>query len=119
MIFTNEAKQAMLTGIKERLNNGSGFATLKFYGVDNELLAIVDVDNASGVIEANVLTFKPVGNFVVTTSGTLTSAKLFADDDVLMIDELSVGTVASDILVDKVNVQLGGFITMSSFTIGF
>lgn len=123
MTFTNDAKKALLQGLASGLNKTGDYATLKFYGTGGELLSTATLDNPAGVIASNVssvtLTFKPVGEFSVDASGTLTSAKVFADDGGLMLDGLTVGVVDTDIVVDKVAVQLGGLINISEFVIRY
>lgn len=123
MIYTVGAKRSFLQGLMAGLNKTGDYATLIFYGSGSEVVCTVTLDNPAGVITSNgvdvALTFRPSGEFIVTTSGNLATAKVFADDSTLMLDELSVGEVGTDIIVDKTAVQAGGLINISEFVIKY
>lgn len=123
MIYTVDAKKSFLQGLVNALNKTGDYATLIFYGSNSESICTATLDNPAGAITIDgvevALTFRPSGEFVVSVSGNLTAAKIFADDGTLMLDGLTVGEVDADVIVDKIAVQAGGLINISEFVIKY
>lgn len=120
MILTNIAKKALLMGLKNALNQGGdNFATLCFYDSDNNLLAQCPIDNNDGVIVTGQLKFTPSGQTSIAKSGTLAMAKIYDGAGNLLIDGLLVGTENTDIIVDKMAVQVGGYVSVVSVIFQF
>lgn len=124
MILTTECKNAMLNGIKSRLNQRTETAKLRFYNSSNTLLVESDVDNITGTVDASVLTFNPTVSSTVTATGTVAKARIYADDNVLMFDDLSVKqsdntNIQADVSLSNLNVQSGGLLDIGAITIQF
>lgn len=88
------------------------------------LLATLDLDGAASTVSAvdGVLTLVPGDPAVAVASGTVTSAKLIASDDVVMDDavpvQAGIEAVSGKLVLSSLNLISGGTITLISATIG-
>lgn len=71
-----------------------------------------------GTVATGVLTFNAVGNATATAAGTAAIARLFKTDGTTMVIEgLTVGTTATNIVITNTTIAVNDVITTSSATI--
>ena len=111
MILSDVAKNAMLQGIADLINEGSN-AVLSIYvgatlAVELALNNPVEID-----ITAGVLTFNTPPQAIAVASGVPTTAKLLNGFGVLIADY-----TAAEIVLDKEKVYQGGYVGIQSLKV--
>ena len=113
MILTDDAKNAALQGIADKLNVGTN-SVLSIY-VGATLAAEIALINPVQQSIANaVMTFKIPPKVLAITSGVPTAAKVL-DADGMLIATLD---VATELALDKPQIYQGGYVTLTALTMG-
>lgn len=112
MVLTDDAKNAMLQGLANKLNTGSGSKLSIYVGavlaVEITLLAPVEAS-----ITGAVLTLNKPPDAIAIASGVPTSAQILDASGVLlaMLD-------ATEFTIDKDKIYMGGYVGITTMTIG-
>ena len=113
MILSNEAKNAALKGIADKLNTGTN-SVLSLY-INETLAAEFALLNPVQASIANAtMVFKVPQKVLAIASGVLTDAKIL-DASGALIATLN---VATEIVLDKSQVYQGGYVSITSLQIG-
>lgn len=113
MILSIDAKNAALQGIADRLNVGNN-SVLSLY-VGETLAAEFTLPNpVESSISGAVMTFNLPQRVVAATSGVITAARVL-DDSGALIGALD---VATELTLDKEQVYMGGYVSVTSLKMG-
>ncbi len=113
MQLSIDAKNAALQGIADKLNEGTN-SVLSLYIGETLAAEVALLNPVQASIDNAVMTFKVPPKVLAIASGVLTSAKVLAADGTL-IAELN---VATEVTLDKSQVYQGGYVTLTSLTMG-
>ncbi len=111
MIISNNDKDAMLQGLVDKLNVGND-TKLTIY-IDADVAAVFDMPNPiEQSITNGVFTFNLPVKVLATKTGVPTNAKLTnsAGSDITF-------NVGSEIVLDKLEIYAGGYVSLTSLTI--
>ena len=111
MILSVDDKSAMLQGLADRLNIGTD--TILTIYINNEVTAVFDMPNPiEASITNGVISFDLPEKVLASKSGVPTTAKLTnsAGSDITF-------NVGSEIVLDKLEIYTGGYVSLSSLTI--
>ena len=112
MILSDDAKNAMLQGLVNKLNIGINSKLIIYIGAD--AAAILTMPNPIEQSIANgVLTFNLPEKVLATLSGIPITAKLI-DGTGALIAEFEVGT---EVVFDKPSIYAGGFVSLTRLVI--
>jgi len=111
MVLSNKAKNAMLQGLADTLNEGAN-STLSIY-VDSTLAVELTLTNPVELdITAGVLTFKTPPEAIAVASGVPTSAKMLDASGALIADY-----AAAEIALNKDKIYQGGYVGILSLKV--
>lgn len=119
VVYDNTTKQARLQGVIDTLDAGTGDASLEI-GTSGFGTVLATIDLASGVGTAlnNVLTFTmPQSDTDADATGTAAEARMKDGNGNVRVSGLTVGTSASDVVLDSVSITAGQTVTINSGTI--
>ncbi|WP_131667368.1 hypothetical protein [Psychrobacter pygoscelis] len=112
MMLTDDAKNAMLQGLADKLNEGAN-ASLVIYA-DDDAVATFEMPNPiDDSITSGKLTFNLPKQVLATASATPTTAKLFNGNSI----EVALLTIGTDMILDNSAVYKGGYVSITSLTI--
>lgn len=113
MILSVDAKNAMLKGLADKLNVGTS-SKLSLY-IDTVLAAeLTMVAPVQASIIGAVLTFKAPPQAIAVASGVPTALKITDDAGVLMAT-----LDATEFTIDKDQIYMGGYVGVTTLTIGW
>lgn len=108
MVLSNDAKNAMLQGLANKLNVGTNAKLVIYVGA--EIAAEIVMDNPIELsITAGVMTFKTPPEVLAIASGVPTSAKLLDSTGAVQADY-----TAADITLTKDKIYQGGYVGIQS-----
>lgn len=111
MILSDDAKNAMLQGLADKLNVGTN-SVLSIY-IDTALAVELTLTNPVELdITAGVLTFKTPPEALAVASGVPTHAKLLDASGALIADY-----TAAEIMLDKDKIYQGGYVGISALKV--
>jgi len=112
MVLTDDAKNAMLQGLADKLNASTG-SKLSIY-VDAVLAAEITLANpVESSITGAVLTLNKPPDAIAIASGVPTSAQVL-DASGVLIATLD----ATEFTIDKDKIYMGGYVGVTTMTIG-
>lgn len=112
MILTNDAKNAMLQGLADKLNEGANASLVVYAGSDS--VATFEMPNPiDASITGGKLTFSLPEQALATASATPTTAKIFNGSGT----EIALLTIGTDMILDSSAVYAGGYVSITSLTI--
>jgi hypothetical protein len=118
--YTTAVKNSRLSAVVSAIDAGGGAGKLEIgTAAMASVLATITLDATSGTVTGGVLTFSsfPKSDTSADNSGTAAAARIrtYANTDI--ITGLTVGTSASDIIIDNTTIVAGQTITVNSATI--
>ena len=113
MILSADAKNAALQGIADRLNAGTN-SVLSLYVGATLAAEFALLNPAQESITNAVMTFKVPPKVLAVTSGVPTAAKVLDANGVL----IATLDVATELSLDKPQVYQGGYVTLTTLTMG-
>ena len=118
--YTTAVKNARLTAVQAAIDAGGGAGKLEIgTAAMATTLCTITFAATSGTVSSGVLTFSgfPKSDTNAALSGTAAAARIrtFANTDI--ITGLTVGTSASDIIIDNTTIVAGQTVTVNSATI--
>lgn len=121
VIYTTAVKNARLAAVVTAIGTGG---KLKLFTAADALLATFPLATTAGTANAGVLTFSDANgatagilNTTATAGGTATKASISTSADVDIITGLTVGTSATDMIMDNNVLALNQAATVNSATI--
>jgi hypothetical protein len=120
IIYTTAVKNARMSAVVDQIDAGSAAGVLQIgtTGMASILAEIVLAD-PSGTVSGGVLTFSgfPRSDTSANNTGTAASARIRDSDGVDIITGLTVGTAATDIILDNTSINAGQAVTITSASI--
>ncbi|MGE6480731.1 hypothetical protein ACQKEI_05130 [Psychrobacter namhaensis] len=113
MILSIDAKNAALQGIADKLNEGAN-SVLSLYVGETLAAEIALLNPVQDSIANAVMTFKVPPKVLAITSGVPTAAKVL-DASGTLIATLD---VATELALDKPQVYQGGYVSLTTLTMG-
>jgi len=117
--YSTAVKNTRLSAVVTAIDAGPSFGTLEICTTGyTTVLATITLAKASGTGSGGVLTFS--GTPIATTAsnnGTAALARLKDSTGTVVADGLTVGTSASDVIVNTITFASGGSVTLTSATI--
>ena len=118
--YSTAAKTARMQAVIDQIDAGSGSpdrGVLKIRTSGNVVLVNIPLTKPCGVAAAGVLTFDfdPDIAAVALASGTADNAIIVDTANTTVISGLTVGTAATDVIVDNTSINVGQTVT---FTVG-
>lgn len=113
MQLSNDAKNAALQGIADRLNDGTN-SVLSLYIGSTLAAEFALLNPVQASIVDGVMVFKIPPKVLAIASGALTNAKILAADGKL----IATLDVATELTIDKSQVYAGGYVSILSLQIG-
>jgi hypothetical protein len=117
--YSTAVKTARMTAVRDQIDGGAGAGKIKIRDSGNVVLATIVLGDPSGTVTNDVLTLSgfPRSDTSADAAGTAANAIITDSSDVTVVSGLSVGTSASDIILDNLNIALGQTVTLNSATI--
>jgi hypothetical protein len=117
--YSTAVKTARMTAVRDQIDGGSGAGKIKIRDGSNVVLAEFTLNDPSGTISGDTLTFSgfPKSDTSANATGTAANAIITDSADVTIISGLTVGTSATDIILDSVSITSGQTVTLNSATI--
>jgi hypothetical protein len=120
VIYTTAVKNARMSAVVAQIDAGSTAGVLQIgtTGMASILAEIVLAD-PSGTVSGGVLTFSgfPRSDTSANNTGTAAEARVRDSNGVDIITGLTVGTSASDIILDNTSINSGQVVTITSASI--
>jgi hypothetical protein len=118
--YTTAVKNARLTAVEVAIDAGGGVGRLEIgTAAMASILCTIPFNATSGTVSGGVLTFTgfPKSDTNAANSGTAAAARIrtYAATDI--VTGLTVGTSATDIVIDNTTIVAGQTITVNSATI--
>lgn len=111
MVLSNDAKNAMLQGLANKLNVGTNAKLVIYVGA--EIAAEIIMTNPIELsVTDGVMTFKTPTEVLATVSGVPTSAKLLDSTGAVQADY-----AAAEIILTKDKIYQGGYVGIQSLKI--
>jgi len=108
--YNNTVKTSRMTDVKNAIDAGAGAGKLKIYSAAYAaLLAVFNCSDPCGAVAGDpaALTFSGLPKTTVGLAAGIAAVARFTDsDDVMVREGMSVGTAASDIIIDNTNIAL-------------
>ena len=117
--YSTTVKNARLTVVRDAIDGGSGPGTLEICtSAYASVLVTVTFDDPCGTVSSGVLTFSatPLAA-TASNSGTAAIARIKDSSGTVVCDGLTVGTSATDIIVNTTTVNSGASVSVTSATI--
>lgn len=118
--YSPAVKNARLTATRDQIDGGSGAGVLQIGTTGmGTVLAEITLNDPCGTVSSGVLTFSgfPKSDTSANATGTAAAARIRDSSGTDCITGLTVGTSASDIILDSVSVTAGQTVTISSAAI--
>lgn len=117
--YSTTVKNARLTVVRDAIDGGSGPGTLEICtAAYASVLATVTFDDPCGNVSSGVLTFSATPlSATAGNSGTAAIARIKDSSGTVVCDGLTVGTSATDIIVNTTTVNSGASVSVTSATI--
>lgn len=117
--YSTAVKTARMTAVRDQIDGGAGAGKIKIRDSGNVVLATITLGDPSGTVTNDVLTLSgfPRSDTSADAAGTAANAIITDSSDVTVVSGLTVGTSASDIILDNLNIALGQTVTLNSATI--
>jgi hypothetical protein len=117
--YTTAVKTARMDAVIAQIDAGSAAGKLKIRDSGNVVLVTITLTDPCGAASSGVLTFDfdPDISATAAASGTAANAIVTDSDDTTVISGLTVGTSASDIILDSTSITSGQTVTITAGTI--
>lgn len=117
--YSTAVKTARMTAVRDQIDGGAGAGKIKIRDSGNVVLAEFTLNDPSGTVSGDTLTFSgfPKSDTSANATGTAANAIITDSADVTIISGLTVGTSATDIILDSVSITSGQTVTLNSATI--
>jgi hypothetical protein len=117
--YTSALKQTRMEAVITAIDAGAGPGKLVIMTSGDVVLAEITLTDPCGTASGGVLTFDADPDIAATASGTGTAAKasLVTSADADVVTGLTVGTAATDVIVDSVAITSGQAVTFTAGTI--
>jgi len=112
-------KNARLMVVRDAIDAGAAEGKLKIYSAAYAaLLVTITLADPSAGIADGVLTLSGMPKSgIASAAGIAAIARITDSDDTMVAEGLTVGLVATDIIIDNTNIALGQTVTLNSGTI--
>lgn len=117
--YNTATKTARMTATRDQIDAavGAGYIEIGSAGFA-AVLATITLETVCGTVSGDTLTFSSFPKSDTnTTAGTAAVARVKDGDGTVVIDGLTVGTSATDIILDTTTVQAAGTLTLNSAAI--
>lgn len=118
--YTTAVKTARMTAVRDQIDAGAGAGILEIGTTGMAtVLAQFTLNDPSGTISGAVLTLSgfPKSDTSANASGTAAAARIRDSNNTDIVTGLTVGTSATDIILDSVSITAGQTVTLNSATI--
>jgi hypothetical protein len=119
--YSTATKQARLEAVIAKIDAGAGPGTLEIGTASMaSVLAVLTLADPSGTASGGTLTFDfdpDISDTSANNSGTAAAAQIKDSDGNVIISGLTVGTSATDIVLDSVSITAGQTVTLTTGTI--
>jgi len=119
--YSSTVKDNRLTQVVNAIDGGVGAGLLRIYtSAYGTLLAELTLNDPCGTVSSGVLTFdntpEPADSSANAT-GTAAIARITDSSGTMVVEGLTVGTSATDIIINSTSITSGQTVTMTSGTI--
>lgn len=117
VIYTTAVKNARLSAVVTEIGT-TGKIEIGTTGMAS-ILAVINLGNPAGTVASGVLTFSgfPRSDTSADNTGIAAAARIRKGDNTDIVTGLTVGTSASDIILDSTNITTGQNVILNSATI--
>lgn len=115
--YSNTAKTNRMTAVRDTIDGGAGAGVLQIGTTGMAtVLAEFTLNDPCGTVSGSVLTLSgfPKSDTSANATGTAAAARIRDSSGVDVITGLTVGTTASDIILDSVSITTGQTVTLNS-----
>lgn len=115
--YSNTAKSNRMTAVRDTIDGGAGAGVLQIGTTGMAtVLAEFTLNDPCGTVSGSVLTLSgfPKSDTSANATGTAAAARIRDSSGVDVITGLTVGTTASDIILDSVSITTGQTVTLNS-----
>jgi len=120
IIYTTAVKTERMTAVRDLIDVAAGNGAIEIGTAGmGTVLAVIPLDAISGTISGSILTFSsfPKSDSSADATGTAAEARIIDGISTNIITGLTVGTSASDIVLDSLSITTGQVVTLDSATI--
>ena len=122
IVYNTTVKNARLTVTRDAVDQGASFGKLVIgtsaLSGATGVLATITLQDPSASVSGGVLTLAGTPlSAAATAAGTAAKAELRDSNDVVIASNLSVGTSATDIIINSTSIAVGQTVQVSSGTI--
>ena len=120
VVYAAATRTARMQAVLDDVDAGVGAPTLEIgtTGFASTLATVTLANNPPGSVTGDVLTFTmPQSDPSADATGTAAECRIKDGDGTIVISGLTVGTAASDLIVDSVDFNAGQQFTVNSATI--
>ena len=118
--YNTATKNARMQAVADNIDGGSGAGYIEIGTTGmGTVLAVITLADPCGTVSGGVLTFSgfPKSDTSANDTGTAAAAVIKASDGTVVVSGLTVGTSASDIILDTTSIAAGEVVTLNSATI--
>lgn len=120
VVYSTAVKTARMTAVRDQIDAGTGAGVLQIGTTGmGTVLAEITLADPSGTVSGAVLTLSgfPRSDASANATGTAAAARIRDSSGNDIITQLTVGTSASDIILDNTSINTGQTVTINSATI--
>lgn len=120
VVYSNTAKTNRMTAVRDTIDGGAGAGVLQIGTTGMAtVLAEFTLNDPSGTVSGSVLTLSgfPKSDTSANATGTAAAARIRDSSGNDVITGLTVGTSATDIILDSVSITTGQTVTLNSASI--
>lgn len=117
--YNAATKTARMTAVRDQIDADVSAGTIEIGSAGfAAVLATITLETVSGTVSGDTLTFSSFPKSDTNTvAGTAAVARIKDGAGVVVVDGLTVGTAATDIILDTVTTQTAGTLTLNSAAI--
>lgn len=118
--YNTATKNARMQAVADNIDGGSGAGYLQIGTTGmGTVLATITLADPCGTVSGGVLTFSgfPKSDTSAPATGTAAAAVIKASDGTVVVSGLTVGTSATDIVLDTTSIAAGEVVTLNSASI--
>ena len=120
VVYDPTVRTARMQAVLDEIDAGAGAPSMEIgnAGFASVLATIPLANNPPGSVTGDVLTFTmPQSDTSADATGTAAEARIKDGDGNIQISGLTVGTAATDVILDSVSITAGQTVTINSGTI--
>lgn len=113
--YASAVKDARMTAVKDAIDGGPSFGKLVIRDSGNNPLVTILFDDPCGTVSGGVLTFSGLPNSATASAtGTADNAIITDSTDATLISGLTVGTAATDVIIDNTSINSGQTVNLNA-----